>query len=114
MNTYIYIHICKAYTKYLHNVTETISALFAYTDFQNCRRSSARSQTKTKIVHKDASIGGKDDDLWRFQFCYRYWQKNVSIGRKKCQYWQKMPEMCSCDGGFIHQKMNFEDAVFIL
>ena len=36
---------------------------------------------------KDASIGGKDDDHWCFQFCYRYWQKNASIGRKRRQYW---------------------------
>ena len=53
--------------------------LFAYNDFQNFRRSSARSRTKTKIVNKDASIGGKDDDHWRFQFCYRYWQKKTPV-----------------------------------
>ena len=45
------------------NEEETYVHLFAYSDFQNCRRSSARSQTKTKIVNKDASISGKDDDL---------------------------------------------------
>ena len=63
--------------------------LFAYTDFQNCHRSSSRSRTKTKIANKDVSIGGKDDDHWRFQFCYRYWQKNASIGTEKRQYWHK-------------------------
>ena len=26
-------------------------------------------------------------------------EKNASIGRNKCQYWQKMPEICLCDGG---------------
>ena len=65
---------------------ETYFHLFVYTDFQNCRRSSAQSRTKTKNVNKDASIGGKNDGLWRSQFCYRYWQKNASIGRKKCHY----------------------------
>ena len=54
---------------------ETYFHLFAYTDFQNCRRSSARSRTKTKIVNKDASIGSRNDDLW------------LLILAEKRQYW---------------------------
>ena len=88
--------------KHISANTGVFFYLFAYTDFQNFRHSSAQSRTKTTIVNKDASIGGKDDDHWRFQFCYRYWQKNASSGRKRRQHWQKMPEMCSCDGGLRH------------